>query len=137
MARHDGSVQQMGDRAVVLDHPLDRFPADRFRPSNAGIAFLQLGHDAEGLDVVIEPAPRLHLGLQLVLAGMAERRMAQVVGQGHGLGQVGVQPQRMGQRAGDLGHLQTVGQAGAVVVAFVGDEDLGLALQAAKGRGSG
>ena len=38
-----------------------------------------------------------HLHHQLVLARMGEGRMAQVVGQGDGLGQIVVQTQRMGQ----------------------------------------
>ncbi len=82
-----------------------------------------------------KPPKRCHLHLQLVLAGVAERRMAEVVGQRDGLGEVGVEAQRRGQRAGDLRHLQRVGQAGAEVVALVGHEDLGLLLQPAEGRG--
>ena len=38
-------------------------------------------------------------------------------------------PSARGERAGDLRHLQRVGQAGAEVVALVGHEDLGLLLQ--------
>ncbi len=99
-----------------------------------GITPLQLGDHAEGLHIVVEPAERLHAIVQLVLARMAEGRMAQVVGEGDGLGQIVVQAQGLGDRAGHLSHLQRVGQAGAEMVAFVRHEDLGLLLQAAKGR---
>jgi len=54
---------------------------------------------------------------------------------GNPLGQILVQAQRPSDGAGDLGDLDRVGQAGAVVVALVLDEDLGLVLEAAEGRG--
>ena len=49
---------------------------------------------------------------------MAERGMPQVVGQTDGLGQVLVQPQGPGDGSGDLGHLQGMGEPGAVVIPF-------------------
>ena len=50
---------------------------------------------------------------------MAERRVAEVVGERHRLGQVLVEPQRAGERPGDLGDFERVGQPGAVVVALM------------------
>ena len=44
-------------------------------------------------------------------------------------------PSARGQRAGDLRHFQRVGQPGAVMIALVEHEDLGLVLQAAEGGG--
>src|SRR3546814_8695367 len=58
-------------------------------PVEARIATLQPGHDPECLDVVVEAAEALHLYLQFVFAGVAERRVAQVVAQRDGLRQVG------------------------------------------------
>ncbi len=58
--------------------------------------------------------------------------MAQVVRQRQGLGQVFVQAQGAGDGAGDLRDLDAVGQPGAVEIAFVVDEDLGLVLQFSK-----
>ncbi len=69
------------------------------------------------------------------LAGMAEGRMAEVVGERQRLGEVLVQPQRARDRPGDLRHLQRVGEARAVVVAFVHKKDLGLLLQPPEGGG--
>ena len=126
--------QFVGHRPVVLDHPLQGLPG-QVQADEGGIAALQHRHHPEGLGVVVKAAPRRHLPFQLVLAGVAERRMAQVVRQSHGLGQVRIQLQRRGHRAGDLRHLQRVGQAGAVVVALVRHEHLGLFLQAAKSGG--
>src|SRR3546814_6589311 len=67
------------------------------------------------------------------LAGMAERRVSEVVREGERLGQVFVEPEAARQRARDLRHLDRMGQARPVVVALVIDEDLRLVLQAAEG----
>jgi len=74
-----------------------------------------------------------HYFVQGVLPGMAEGRMAQIVAQGYGLGQVFVQAQGPGYGARYLGHFQGVGEAGAKMVAFGSDKDLGLMLQPAEG----
>ncbi len=99
-----------------------------------GVALLDVVHDPEGLAVVLEAAVPGHELIEHGLARMAEGRVAQVMGEGHRLGEVLVQPERPGDGAGDLGHLEAVGQARPVVVALVVDEDLGLVLQAAEGR---
>ena len=83
-------------------------------------------HDAQALRVVVEAANGLHRLVQRVLAGVAEGRVAEVVGQRDGLDQVFVQVERAGQRARDLRHLQAVRQPRAVMVALVIDEDLRL-----------
>jgi len=66
---------------------------------------------------------------------MTEGRVAQVVRQRHGAGQVFVGGKRAGQAAGQLRHFQRMGQAGAEIVAFMFHENLGLVLEAAKGCG--
>ena len=66
--------------------------------------------------------------VQRPLPRVAEGRVPQVMAQGDGLGQILVQAQSAGDRAGDLGDFQRVGQAGAVVVALRGEKDLGLLL---------
>ena len=57
------------------------------------------------------------------------------MGQRHRLGQILVEAQGAGDGAGDLGHLDAMGEARAVMIALVMDEDLGLVLQAPEGRG--
>ena len=77
---------------------------------------LQHVDDAQALLVVIEPA-----GNQIVedaLAGMAERRVAEVVAEGNRFGQLLVQAQHLGDAAGDLRDLERVGQPGPIVIAF-------------------
>ena len=56
--------------------------------------------------------------VQRPLPRVAEGRVPQIMAQGDGLGQILVQAQGAGYRAGDLGDFQRVGQAGAVVVAL-------------------
>jgi len=121
----------VGQRAVVLDDALQRFPG-QIEPVEFGIAMLQRGDDAQGLGVVIEPAMGLQAGIQRPLAGVAERRMAEVMGQGQGLREILIEAELPGQRTGDLRHFERVAQAGAVMIAFVEHEYLGFVLQAAK-----
>ena len=70
-----------------------------------------------------------------VLAGMAERRVAQVVRQGNGLDQVLVEPQRTRNGAAQLRHLQRVRHARAKQVTLVVQEDLRLVDQPPERRG--
>ena len=65
---------------------------------------------------------------------MAAGSVAAVVAQGDGIGERDVDPRRAGDRRGDLGDLQRVGQPGPLVVGGV-DHDLGLAGQPAEGGG--
>ena len=60
---------------------------------------------------------------------MTEGRMPQVMSQRDGLGQVLVQAQGPGHRAGDLADFQGMGQAGTVMIAFRGKKDLCLLLE--------
>jgi hypothetical protein len=82
---------------------------------------------------VIEAALAFHQLIEGILAGVAEGGVAQVVGQGDALDQVLVEAEGARDRAGDLGHLDGVGEAGAVVVPLVVDEDLGLVLEPPEG----
>ena len=74
-------------RAVVLDGPFQGFPGE-VEAVERGIAALQAGQDAERLFVVIEAAIRRHGGVQSRLPAVPEGRMAEVVGERDGLGQV-------------------------------------------------
>ena len=66
---------------------------------------------------------------------MAQRRMADVVGEGERLYQVFVEREGPRERPGDARHFQRVRQPAAVVVAVVAGEDLGLVGKPAEGRG--
>ena len=89
--------------------------------------------DAQALLVVVEAGRAQRL--EHALAGVAERRVAQIVAEGDRLGQLLVQPQHLGDGAGDLRHLEGVRQARPVVIAGRREEHLRLVLQAAERLG--
>ena len=66
----------------------------------------ELIDDAERLQVVLEATMVAHAGIQLVLARVTERRMAQVVRKTDCLRQRFVEIQRNGHRPADLRHLE-------------------------------
>ena len=70
--------------------------------------------------------------VQRLLADMAERRVTEVVPEPDRLDQILVEPQRAGDGARDLGHLERVREPRAVVVAGRGDEHLRLVLEPAE-----
>ncbi len=84
---------------------------------------------------MVEAAERREAGVERPLAGVAERRMTEIVGQRQGLGEILVEPKPPRQRARNLCHFEGVREPGAVMVALVEDEDLGLVLEAAERGG--
>ena len=81
----DGVPGPVGERAVVLHQTLERLPGE-VEAIELGIAALQPGDDAQGLGVVVEAAMGRQRSVERLLAGMPERRMAEVVRQRQGLG---------------------------------------------------
>jgi hypothetical protein len=124
----------VSERAVVLNQAFERLPG-QIEAVEFRVAVLERRNDAQRLRIVIEAAVRGETAVERALAGVAERRMAEVVGERQRLGEVLVERERAGECAGDLRHFQRVREAGAVMVAFVEDEHLGLVLEAAEGGG--
>src|SRR4051812_8669254 len=125
---------RIGQRAVVLDDALQGFPG-QIEAVEIRIAPFQLGDDAQRLRIVVEAAVFPEASIERPLTGMPERRMAEVMRQRQGLAQILVEPQRPRQSARNLRHLEGMRQAGAIMVAFMEDEYLGLVLQPAEGGG--
>ena len=119
-------------RPVVLDQPLQRLPT-QVQPVEISIAPFEPGHDPQGLRIVVEAAEPGHAFFQRILAGMAKGRVPEVVGQRQRLGEILIEAERTRQRTRDLGHLDRMGQARAVMVAFMRDEDLRLVLEPTEG----
>ena len=92
----------VGQRAVVLDDPFERFPG-QIQPVEAGIAPLGRGDGAQGLGVVVEAAEVPEAGIERPLAGMPERRVAEVVRQRQRLGQVLVERRACARARGRSG----------------------------------
>jgi hypothetical protein len=84
----------------------------------------------QALEVMAE-TPRANL-VKGLLSRVAERSVPQVVAQGDGFGQILVQRQGFGHSPGNLGHLQGVGEAGAVMISPGDQKHLSLVLEAAE-----
>ena len=121
-------------RAVVLHQTFECFPG-QVQPVEIGIAVFELGNEPKRMRVVIEAAEIQSRGVQRFFAGMAERRVAEIVGERQGFGEILVQRQNARETARDLRHLQRMRQPRAVIVAFVLHEDLRLVLEPAEGGG--
>ena len=74
-----------------------------------------------------------HAGVERVLPRMPEGGVAEVVAKRDGFGEIVVELESARERAGDLRHLDRVGEAGAEMIALVIDEHLGLVGEAAEG----
>ena len=117
---------------VVLDEPAKRRPG-QVEPVEGGVMALELGHDAQGLAVVVEAAVPGHAGVERVLPGVPERGVAEIVAKRDGFREIVVELESPRQRARDLRHLDRMGEAGAEMIALVIDEHLGLVGEAAEG----
>ena len=124
----------IGERTIVLEDALERLPA-QIEPVMLGVAVLEPGHDAERLQIVIEAAAAGHLLVEHALARMTEGRVAEIVGERHGLGKIFVEPQRPGDGARHLADLERVRQPGAEMLALVLEEHLRLVLEPTEGGG--
>ena len=87
--------------------------------------------DAQALEVVLEAAG--HERVQHALAGVAERRVSEIVAERDRFGQLLVQAQHFRDGARDLRDLERVRQARPVVIAGRREEHLRLVLQPAEG----
>src|SRR5437870_3637857 len=97
----DRTAVAIGQRAVVLDQAFEGLPRD-VQPAKRSVAALERGDDAQRLGVVVEPAAIGQALIKRALAGMAERRMSEIVAERAGFGQILVEPERAGERARDL-----------------------------------
>ena len=137
-ARKQRRVELRRRRAQLELGVLDDSLADlegQVEPAEIRITHFDPVDRTQALRVVIETAVGLHQRAQRPFAGMAERRVSEIVRQRDRLGQFRVEPERARHRARDLRGLHRMRQARAVVVALVVDEDLGLVFEAAKGGG--
>ena len=110
----------------VLGDAVAHFPGE----VQAAAVVLEDVDDAQALLVVVEAAG--HQAVDDPLAGVAERRVAEIVAERDRFGQLFVQPQHLGDGPRDLRDLERVRQPGAVVIAGRREEDLGLVLQPAE-----
>ena len=121
--------------ARVFDDALAHFES-QIQPAKGGVALLEIFHDAQSVQVVVEEkAVGAHGGVQSLLAGVAKRRMAQVMHQRERFGQIDVEIECARDGARNLRHFNSVGEPVAEVVGIAAGENLGLGFEAAKSAG--
>ncbi len=120
--------------SAVLVDALPRFPS-QVEAWETGVAGFQAFDHPEPLEVVIEAPMSCHEGVQGVFPRVAERRMPNVMREGHHLHQILIELERPGDRTGNLGHLERVRQPRAVMIAFMVHEHLCFILQTTKRGG--
>jgi len=118
-------------RPVMLGGAFEGLPG-QVEPVELGIAPFKPGQYAQRVIVVREATIGRHLGIKRLFTGMTERGVAEIVRQCQCLGQILVEPERAGNRAGNLRHFEAVGQARAIVIALVINENLRLVLEPAE-----
>src|SRR5262249_7139405 len=74
----DRDAGAIGQWAVVLEEPFERFPGE-IEPVEGRVAALEHGHSPQRLRVVIKAARSGEAAVERALAGMAEWRMPQIV----------------------------------------------------------
>jgi hypothetical protein len=89
--------------------------------------------DAEALLVVVEATVGTHEAVELRLTRMAEWGVAEIVGEGDGLGKVLIEGKGAGDGTRDGNDLDGVGEAGTEVIAGAAEEDLCFVLETAEG----
>ncbi len=133
IGRQDARGLRAGERAIVLDDAFQRLESE-IEPVIAGVTALQQSDDAQRLGVVVEAAVIGHTALQRALAGMAEGRVAEIMGERHRLGQIFIESERPRERPRDLPDLDRMRQPGAKMIAVERHEHLCLMCEAAEGR---
>ena len=127
----------VGERPRVLRAGVEG-GAGEVQPGRAAVRAeglrLEPGQQPQRLGVPLEPAAVDRRLGEHPLAVVPERRMAEVVGEGRRLHQVGLAAQSPGEVAGDLGDLEAVGEPVADEVVGLGADHLGLGRQPSAGR---
>jgi hypothetical protein len=119
----------------VLDDALANFEG-KVEASEFGIALFELFDDSQGVEIVIKVAAEAAEEIvEFVFAGMAEGRMANVVNEGEGLGELAVQAESDGCGARNLCDFERVRQAIAEMIGITNGEGLRLGFKAAEGAG--
>ena len=120
-------------RSVVLYEPLKGFPGE-VETIEVGIPAFQARYHRERLGIVIEAAVVREAAIEGVLAGVSERRMAEIVRECTGLCEILIKAKGARERPRDLGDLKRMGEPGSIVIALVVHEDLSLVGEPAKRR---
>jgi hypothetical protein len=84
---------------------------------------------------MVKAAGFLHRLFKRAFPGMTKGRVANIMGETQGLGQIFIQPQCTGNCAANLRHFNAVGEPNAEMIPIGGDKNLRLVAQSAKRDG--
>jgi hypothetical protein len=100
------------------------------------VALFELFDDVERVQIVIETlAMFAHAQVELLFAGVAEGRVADIVDQRESFGKISVEFQGSSDGAGNLGDFESVREAVAEMVGIARGENLRFGFQTAKRAG--
>src|SRR5208283_5660032 len=94
------------------------------QPIKGRVAVFELGDDSQCLSIMIEAAVRRHEFVEHILARVAEGRVAKIMRERKRLGEIVVEAERAGERAGDLTDLERMGEPCPEMVPLVRNKDL-------------
>ena len=117
----------------MLDNAFANFKGE-IQAGKVEIAVFELLDDAQCVEIVIEGgAVGAHELVEFAFPGVAKGRMADVVDESKGFGELAVEAKRGRDGAGDLCDFEGVGKAIAEVIGIARGEDLRFGFQASKG----
>src|ERR1700683_4254585 len=121
--------------ARVLDDAFAHYERE-IQAAKSGIALLEIFHNAQGVQVVIEKQTvGAHGGIQRLFARVAEWRMAEIMHERERFGEIHVECKRSRDGARDLRYFDGVSEPVAKVVRITARENLRLIFESAKGAG--
>src|ERR1019366_10068164 len=121
----------------VLDDAFADFEG-QVQAAEGGVALFEIFDDAESVEVVVEEESVLaHSSVESFFSGVAEGRVADVVDEREGFGEIDVEVEGSGDGAGDLRDFEGVGEAVAEVVGVTAGGELRLWFKKAGRAGGG
>ena len=106
----------------------------QIQSAKSSVALFEVFHDAQSMQVVIEKKTVLaHGGVKRLFSRMAKGRMAEVMHQRQGFGQIHVEVECSRDGAGNLRNLDGVSEPVAKVIGIAPRENLSLVFQPPKG----
>ncbi len=117
---------------IVLHQAFPRLPR-QVQTGEVGVFLFKFLDDAQAVAIVLEATVVFHQATQNRLSFVAKRRMAEIMREGDGFGEVFVQPERAGDAARDARDFHGVRQARAQVVAGAVEKNLRLVFEPAEG----
>ncbi len=116
---------------MMFCEALENFPG-KIQAGETGIFFLQLFHDPQAVRIVFKTAVAFHQAGEHRFRFMPKGRVAEIVRERDGLGEVGVQAERAGNVARDGGDFNSMRQPCTQMIPGAVEKHLGLVFETAE-----